>query len=120
MIVNIYIYNFIEPFSSALVMHGRKTLIDQSLKIVTLSLSDASGIAVNNEIEELQKYSQNIYCINSSNDKNTDFRFLSAKIPEIDSILIMSKFYPMIIKYAFNKGIDADFPRYLSKVTKTI
>jgi len=32
----------------------------------------------------------------------------------------MSKFYPMIIKYAFNKGIDADFPRYLSKVTKTI
>ena len=120
MIVNIYIYNFIEPFSSAEVMHGPKTLIDQSLKIVTLSLSDASGIAVNNEIEELKRYSQNIYCINSSNDKNTDFRFLSIKIPEIDSILLMSKFYPMIIKYDFNIGIDADFPRYLSKIIRTI
>ena len=83
-------------------------------------MSDASGIAVKNEIEELKKYSQNIYCINSSNDKNSDFRYLSTKIPEIDSILIMSKFYPMIIKYAFDKGIDADFPSYLSKVTKTI
>ena len=44
----------IEPFSSAEVMHGPKTLIDQSLKIITLSLSDASGIAVKNEIEELK------------------------------------------------------------------
>ena len=66
------------------------------------------------------KYSQNIYCINSSNDKNTDFRFLSTKIPEIDSILIMSKFYPMIIKYSMLKGINPDKPRYLSKITKTL
>ena len=120
MIVNIYIYNFVEALSSAELMHGPKTLIDQYLKIISLSLSDASGIAVKNQIKKLQKYSQNIYCISSSNNKNADFRFLSSKIPEIDSILIMSKFYPMIIKYAFNKGIDADFPRYLSKVTKTI
>ena len=110
----------IEPFSSAEVMHGPKALIDQSLKIIILSLSDASGIAVNNEIRELKNYSKNIYCINSSNDKRVDFRFLSVKIPEIDSILIMSKFYPMLIKYTFNKGLDPDFPRYLSKVSKTI
>ena len=41
------------------------------------------------------------------------------KIIEFDSIVIMTKFYPWIVKYAQKKGLDPDKPRYLTKVTET-
>ena len=110
----------IEPFSTAEVMHGPKTLIDQSLKLFILSLGDVSGKSVNNNIKSFRIMSDKIYFINSLDDSKSNFKFNSANLPEIDSILLMSKFYPMIIKYSILKGIDPDKPRYLSKVTNTL
>ena len=40
-------------------------------------------------------------------------------VSEFDSIVIMTKFYPWIVKYAKLKGLDPDNPRYLTKVTQT-
>ena len=37
----------------------------------------------------------------------------------LDPIIIMTKFYPWIINYAFNKGLDPDNPKYLTKITQT-
>ena len=37
----------------------------------------------------------------------------------MDPIIILSKFYPWIVKYSIEKGLDPDKPRYLTKVTKT-
>ena len=110
----------IEPFSTAEVMHGPKTLIDQSLKLFILSLGDVSGKSVNNNIKSFRIMSDKIYSINHLDDTKSNFKFNSANLPEIDSILLMSKFYPMIIKYSILKGIDPDKPRYLSKVTNTL
>ena len=110
----------IEPFSTGEVMHGPKTLIDQSLKLFILSLGDVSGKSVNNNIKSFRIMSDKIYSINHLDDTKSNFKFNSANLPEIDSILLMSKFYPMIIKYSILKGIDPDKPRYLSKVTNTL
>ena len=43
----------------------------------------------------------------------------SNKILELDSIILMSKFYPWIIRYTIAKGLNPDEPRYLTKVTQT-
>ena len=92
----------IEPFSSAEVMHGPKSLIENSFKLFLLGMNDKSGLTVNQDVSELKNYTNLIY-----------------EISELDSIILMSKFYPWIIRYTIAKGLNPDEPRYLTKVTQT-
>ena len=109
----------LEPFSSAEVMHGPKSLIDNSLKIISLSLNDASGISVLKEIETFKNITDYVYSINSNHSDSMDLNYNSIGFPEIDSLIVMAKFYPWIIKYTILKGLDPDKPRYLKKYTNT-
>jgi len=109
----------IEPFSSAEVMHGPKSLIQDSFKLFTLSMNDASGLTVQKDSNEISKYTKLVYNISSTNKKSKDFFYPSNQITEFDSIVIMTKFYPWIVRYAQKKGLDPDKPRYLTKVTQT-
>ena len=59
------------------------------------------------------------YNITSKINSSENFYFPKNNIIEFDSIVIMTKFYPWIIKYAQKKGLDPDKPRYLTKVTET-
>jgi len=109
----------IEPFSSAEVMHGPRSLIENSFKLFTLSLNDSSGAGVLGDTEKLRKITNKVYSIKSQSDQKLDLGYTSLNYPELDSIIIMSKFYPWIIKYSMYKGLDPDTPRYLTKVTQT-
>ena len=110
----------IEPFSSAEVMHGPITLIDNSFKILTLSLNDTSGKSVLNDISNIKKHTHKLCSIKPDSVFGNDLSYKSINSPEIDSMLIMSKFYPWIIKYCINKGLNPDQPRYLiNKVVQT-
>ena len=109
----------IEPFSSAEVMHGPKSLIQNTFKIFTLSMNDLSGITVQKDSSEISQYTKLVYNISSTNIESQNFFFPSNQIMEFDSIVIMTKFYPWIIKYAQKKGLDPDKPRYLTKITET-
>ena len=109
----------IEPFSSAEVMHGPRSLIENSFKLFTLSLSDSSGASVLDDTEKLRRITDKVYSIQSQSDKKLNLGYNSLNFPELDSIIIMSKFYPWIIKYSIYKGLDPDTPRYLTKVTQT-
>ena len=107
----------IEPFSSAEVMHGPKSLIENSFKLFTLSLNDSSGSSVLKDTKKLMKITNKVYSI--TYQSNANLNYSSMNHPELDSIIIMSKFYPWIIKYSIYKGLNPDNPRYLTKVTQT-
>ena len=109
----------IEPFSSAEVMHGPKSLIENSFKLFTLSLTDHSGLSVESDTEKLMKITNKVYSIKSKLETTNDLVYTTLHSPELDSLIIMSKFYPWIIKYSKLKGLDPDKPRYLTKVTTT-
>ena len=66
---------------------------------------------------ELRQYTKLYYEI-SFNRKST-FYYNPFTVTELDPIIIMTKFYPWIINYTINKGLDPDKPRYLTKVTQT-
>ena len=89
----------IEPFSSAEVMHGPKSLIQDTFKLFTLSMNDKSGLTVQNDSNEITKYTKLVYNISSAKDQSKNFYFPSNQITEFDSIVIMSKFYPWIVRY---------------------
>ena len=109
----------IEPFSSAEVMHGPKSLIQNSFKLFLLGMNDKSGQTVNNDVHELKNYTNLIYQMSSNENVKSNFFYPSNKILELDSVILMSKFYPWIIRYTIKKGLNPDKPRYLTKVTQT-
>jgi len=109
----------IEPFSSAEVMHGPKSLIENSFKLFLLGMNDKSGLTVNKDVNELKNYTNLIYEMSSNKNVKSDFFYPSNKILELDSVILMSKFYPWIIRYTIAKGLNPDEPRYLTKVTQT-
>ena len=109
----------IEPFSSAEVMHGPKSLIENSFKLFLLGMNDKSGLTVNKDVHELKNYTNLIYEMSSNENVKSDFFYPSNKILELDSVILMSKFYPWIIRYTISKGLNPDEPRYLTKVTQT-
>ena len=109
----------IEPFSSAEVMHGPKSLIQNSFKVFTMSLKDNSGKIVNKDSQEITKLTNLHYAISFEDKDNKNLLYNPYEFIELDPIIILSKFYPWIVKYSFEKGLDPDKPRYLTKVTKT-
>ena len=109
----------IEPFSSAEVMHGPKSLIQNSFKLYSLILNDLSGATINLDIFKIKENTKLLYEI-SSKDKLDNLFFPKHNSVELEPILVMSKFYPWIIKYTILKGLDPDNPRYLTKITKTL
>ena len=109
----------IEPFSSAEVMHGPKSLIQNSFKLFILGMNDKSGLTVKQDISELTNYTKLVYQMSSDNKLKSKFYYSSNKVLELDSIMLMSKFYPWIIRYTLSKGLNPDEPRYLTKVTQT-
>ena len=110
----------IEPFSSAEVMHGPKSLIENKFKLFVLILVDKSGNIVSKNIDHLKTMTEKTYEIVPDNYKNSPFTYQSVNSAELDSIILMSKFYPWIINYSILKGLNPDHPRYLTKVTKTL
>ena len=96
-----------------------KSSTDLPSKKSLVSLNDSSGIGVLGDTEKLRKITNKVYSIKSRSDQKLDLGFSSLNCPELDSIIIMSKFYPWIIKYSMYKGLDPDTPRYLTKVTQT-
>ena len=60
-----------------------------------------------------------MYEITSNPHFTNRLQFKKNNSPELDSLIVMTKFYPWIINYSLAKGMNPDNPRYLSKVTKT-
>ena len=59
------------------------------------------------------------YEITYDKKSNTKLRYSPNDMIELDPIIVLSKFYPWIVNYSFQKGLDPDNPRYLTKVTQT-
>jgi len=109
----------IESYSSAEVMHGPKSLIDNTFKVLTLSLNDNSGRVIYKDTNEIKQKTKYFYEIASDSQSSNKLLFSKNKSPELDPLIVMTKFYPWIIKYSLSKSMNPDTPRYLSKVTKT-
>ncbi len=113
-------YELIEPFSSAEVLHGPKSLIEKKFKLFVLQTNDKSGKIVNHNVKDIIKSTNLYYSISSRKNYNKNFYFKpNKKFYILDSIYIMTKFYPWIINYSFSKNLNPDKPRYLSKITQT-
>jgi len=109
----------IEPFGSAEVMHGPKSLTQNLFKFFILDMNDKSGLTVQKDSSEILNYTKLVYNISSNKKLRTDCLYPHNKNSELASVVLMSKFYPWIMRYTMKMGLSHDQPRYLTKVTQT-
>ena len=75
---------------------------------------------MSHNVKDIIKSTNLYYSISSRKNYNKNFYFKpNKKFDILDSIYIMTKFYPWIINYSFSKNLNPDKPRYLSKITQT-
>ena len=72
----------IEPFSSAEVMHGPKSLIENKFKLFVLILNDKSGNIVSRDINQLKKMTDRVYEIAPVSYGNSTFAYQSLNLAE--------------------------------------
>ena len=101
-------------------MHGPKSLIENKFKLFVLILNDKSGNIVSKDIIQLKEMTDKVYEILPESYGYSSLTYQSLNLVELDSIILMSKFYPWIIKYSQIKGLNPDHPRYLTKITRTL
>jgi len=82
-------------------------------------MNDKSGLTVQKDSYEITNYTKLIYNISANSESKPSFFYPRNKIIELDSIVLMTKFYPWIINYSLSKGLNPDKPRYLTKITQT-
>ena len=68
---------------------------------------------------KLKKMTNKVYEILPASYGDSTFVYQTLNSAELDSIILMAKFYPWMIMYSKYKGLDPDKPRYLTKVTRT-
>ena len=110
---------FMMPYSSAEVFHGPRSLIDNKTKIFSITMRDKSSGSIKNDLNKIKKLTPNNYEFSTKFNHKNNFYSGASPTSYLDPIIIMSKFYPWIIEYAFSKGLDPDKPRYLKKETDT-
>ena len=76
----------IEPFSSAEVMHGPKSLIEEKFKVFTLSMIGKSGLHIDQYLKFIKEKAKFIYSIGPDNTNKYSMNYESTNYIELDSI----------------------------------
>ncbi len=109
-----------ESYSSAELMHGPMSIIEDGFPLIAFCAADAAekGVA---EIADLLAEKGSTTFITSHECKNSNV------LPHVrtghwltDPITLIVSFYTMVEKIAVGRGINPDKPRHLKKVTETV
>lgn len=104
-----------EPFSSAEFMHGPIALVAPSYPIVLFVPTDAAKTGMANLSADLRQKGARVFATGQPQELPT----LPADHPDTDAVCLIQSFYALLVEIADERGIDADNPRHLQKVTRT-
>jgi glucosamine--fructose-6-phosphate aminotransferase (isomerizing) len=108
-----------EAFSSAELRHGPIALVSSKYPVILLPPTDESAHGFADLVADLREKSA---CVLVAEYGDRQFGSLPALLPdhpEADAICLIQSFYGLLVRLAAERGIDADHPRHLQKVTRT-
>ncbi|EBA16846.1 Glutamine-fructose-6-phosphate transaminase (isomerizing) [Roseobacter sp. SK209-2-6] len=109
-----------ESYSSAEVLHGPVSIVDQHFPIIAFAAADAAEQTICEVADQLAQKGAQVF--------TTSSHVTSAKtLPHqrtghwlTDPIAIIVSFYAMVEQVAVQAGVNPDAPRHLKKVTETL
>jgi glucosamine--fructose-6-phosphate aminotransferase (isomerizing) len=108
-----------EAFSGAEFLHGPVALVGAGYPLLMFIASDATACGMRELARELRGKGASLVCADPAGGKADDLPTLPPDHPDADALCLIQSFYGMALRLATARGVNADHPRHLSKVTRT-
>ena len=109
-----------EAYSSAEVMHGPVSIVEDGYPILALGVRDAAETGLAEAADRMAKQGGSVFAT-SGNVKNANkLPFEETEHPLTDALVQIVSFYSFIEWFARRRGFNPDVPKHLKKVTQTV
>jgi glucosamine--fructose-6-phosphate aminotransferase (isomerizing) len=108
-----------EAFSGAEVRHGPVTLVFREYPIVMFMPTDAAAAGMRRLADDFRTMKASLFLAEPGEPAGGRLPALAPEQPEADAICLIQSFYGMAVQLSRRRGLDADRPRHLTKVTRT-
>ncbi|MGD9544258.1 MAG: SIS domain-containing protein [Methylocystis sp.] len=108
-----------EAFSAAEFQHGPIALVASQYPIVIFTPTDAAAAGTDQLAHDLIAKGAALFSAGSNVAPPGALETLPADQPETDAICQIQSFYGMVARLAAARGVNADEPRHLQKITRT-
>ncbi len=108
-----------EAFSGAEIKHGPMALIDDGYPLLMFATRGPSQAGMVQLADEMRHRGARVLLAAPSDIPQRDLTLPVAATPDLDPIVAIQAFYVMAAQLSAARGLDADKPRHLNKVTRT-
>ena len=108
-----------EAFSGAEFLHGPVALVSTRFPILMFMPTDAAAPGMQALADDLRSKGAMVFCTGPARPRLEGLPALPHDHPETDAICLVQSFYGLAVRLAATRGLDADRPRHLRKVTRT-
>ncbi len=112
-------YLHAEAFSGAEFQHGPLSLVSPRYPILMFMPTDVAAGGMSELEVSLRAKGAALFCTGSDEAMSDRLPVLEPDHPDVDAVCLIQTFYAMVIRLAGMRGINADEPRHLQKVTRT-
>jgi glucosamine--fructose-6-phosphate aminotransferase (isomerizing) len=112
-------YLHAEAFSGAEFQHGPLSLVSPRYPILMFMPTDVAAAGMRELAVSLRAKGAALFCTGSGEAMPDRLPVLEPDHPDVDAVCLIQTFYAMVIRLAGMRGINADEPRHLQKVTRT-
>ncbi len=109
-----------ESYSSAEVMHGPISIVDQGFPVIALACADAAEDTLVEAADLIARKGAQVFVTSPRAAAATTLPCVRTGHPLTDPIALIASFYAMVETVATSRGINPDAPRHLNKVTQTV
>ena len=109
-----------ESYSSAEVLHGPVSIVDQGFPVLAFAVGDAAETALVDVADQIAAKGGSVFVTSDKCQKAQALPSTRTAHPLTDPIALIVSFYALVEKVAVGRGIDPDRPRHLNKVTETV
>ncbi len=109
-----------ESYSSAEVLHGPVSIVDQGFVVLGFAAHDAAEQSLAGIADQISAKGARVFATSSLLRHATAIDHVRTDHPLTDPIALIVSFYAMVERIATARGINPDLPRHLNKVTQTL
>ncbi len=109
-----------ESYSSAEVLHGPVSIVDQGFPVIAFSSGDAAEANIAEVADALAGKGAKVFATTDQVSKAVSLPHVRTSHWMTDPVAAIASFYGMVETVATRRGINPDAPRHLRKVTETV
>jgi len=108
-----------EAFSGAELRHGPMALVEEGYPLLVFAVRGPAQPGLLALAEDMRKRGARVLLAASRGTAHADLPLATSDAEDLDPILAIQSFYPMVEALARARGRDPDAPRHLAKITVT-